>query len=148
MSGATASLRPTIVAFYEALFARDAERLGTIIDEHFAPDAVLERPESLPGGGRTEGAERLKRMMAGAARAEGGPLDVGQMRIARLIEGQADERARAVDGRRRQGGRDQGVLLGHQGDARLRSPRSSAQSTSHPPSTISLRSRCSAAKRV
>lgn len=85
------NLRPVIEAFYRALFARDAELVGRIVDEHFAGDAVLHRPESLPGGGRTEGAHRIKRFMMGAAAMEGGPLDVATMKTARVIEGRDDE---------------------------------------------------------
>src|SRR4051812_19667162 len=81
------NLRPAIEAFYGALFARDAELVGRIVEEHFAQDVVLHRPESLPGGGRTEGADRVKRLMTGAATMEGGPLDVATMTIARVVEG-------------------------------------------------------------
>ena len=84
-------MRPAIEGFYRALFARDTERIGQMVDEHFAPDAVLHRPESLPGGGRTEGAGRIKRFMVGAATMQGGPLDVSEMKIARVIEGGGDE---------------------------------------------------------
>jgi len=83
--------RETIEAFYEALFARDAELIGAMVDEHFADDAVLERPESLPGGGRTEGAKRIKRFMVGAAAMEGGPLDVATMKVARVVENHGEE---------------------------------------------------------
>ena len=84
-------MRPAVEGFYRALFARDADRVGQMVDELFAPDAVLHRPESLPGGGRTEGASRIKRFMVGAATMEGGPLDVAEMKIARVIEGGGDE---------------------------------------------------------
>lgn len=84
--GAYDNLRPTIEAFYDALIGRDGERLGQIVDEHFAGDAVLERPESLPGGGRTAGAGRIKRLLAGAAGMEDGPLDVEHMEKAQVLE--------------------------------------------------------------
>jgi ketosteroid isomerase-like protein len=81
------TLRPTIEAFYEALFSKDADLVSRIVDEHFAPDAVLHRPESLPGGGRTEGTDAIKRFMAGATKMSGGPLDVADMSIATVVEG-------------------------------------------------------------
>jgi ketosteroid isomerase-like protein len=80
--------RDQIEAFYAALFAKDSDAVAAMIGEHFAPDAVLHRPESLPGGGRTEGADRIARFMVGATKMPaGGPLDIGTMRIASIIDG-------------------------------------------------------------
>jgi hypothetical protein len=84
-------MRPGIEAFYRALIARDADRVGRLVDEHFDDEAVLERPESLPGGGRTQGAQHIKRMMIAAATHEGGPLDVAAISIVRVLEGFDDE---------------------------------------------------------
>ncbi|MEA2170757.1 MAG: uncharacterized protein QOF76_4057 [Solirubrobacteraceae bacterium] len=81
-------MRDTVEAFYAALFGKDAEKIGSLVDEHFAPDAVLWRPESLPGGGRTEGAENIKRFMIGATKLSGPPLDVADMRIASITAGE------------------------------------------------------------
>jgi hypothetical protein len=77
----------TIEGFYRALIARDADRVGRLVDEHFADEAVLDRP----GGGRTQGAHRIKRLLVGAATHEGGPLDVAAMSIVRVLEGFDDE---------------------------------------------------------
>jgi hypothetical protein len=80
-----------IEAFYRALFTRDGEHVGELIDEHFADDVVLQRPESLPGGGRVAGAPRVRRFMTAAATIEGGPIDVASMTIVRIIEGAGGE---------------------------------------------------------
>lgn len=87
IAGQTAAedLRPPVEAFYEAMVARDGDRMAQIVDQHFAEGAVLHRPESLPGGGLTEGAGRIKRFMTAAAAMEGGPLDVATMNVARVI---------------------------------------------------------------
>jgi ketosteroid isomerase-like protein len=81
----------TIEAFYGALFARDGESVGQLVDEHFADDVVLQRPESLPAGGRVEGARRVRRFMTAVATTEGGPIDVAKMTIVRIIEGAGDD---------------------------------------------------------
>ena len=80
-------MRAGIEAFYRALIARDADRVGRLIDEHFAHEAVLERP----GSGRTQGAHRIRRMLVAAATHQGGPLDVAQISIVRVLEGFDDE---------------------------------------------------------
>jgi ketosteroid isomerase-like protein len=77
-----------VESFYDALFKKDGEQVAALIDEHFAPDAVLWRPESLPGGGRTEGAERIKRFMVGATKLSGPPLDVADMKVVSITEGE------------------------------------------------------------
>jgi hypothetical protein len=88
---ARTNLRPAIEAFYRAMIARDADLIGRLVDEYFADEAVLDRPHSLPGGGRTQGAHQIKRLMVTAATLQGGPLDVATMSIARVIEGLDDE---------------------------------------------------------
>jgi hypothetical protein len=52
---------------------------------------TLTRPESLPGGGILQGAERVKRLMGAVAGAEGGPLDAAQMRIERVLESAGED---------------------------------------------------------
>jgi hypothetical protein len=79
-------LRLIVESFYDALRARDVQAIEDLVDEHFADGAALLRPESLPGGGVTAGAETIKRFMSAAATMEGGPLDVSQMVVAEILE--------------------------------------------------------------
>jgi ketosteroid isomerase-like protein len=79
-------LRVIVEQFYDALVARDPEGVASAIDEHFAPDARLLRPGSLPGGGELAGAEKIKRLMGAVAGARSGPLDPATMRIERVLE--------------------------------------------------------------
>jgi hypothetical protein len=79
-------LRSMVEEFYGALAAKDVAGVERFIDDNFAQDVKLRRPESLPGGGTIEGADRVKRLMGAVAGAEGGPLDSTQMRIERVLE--------------------------------------------------------------
>lgn len=64
--------------FYEAVGKKDVGTIRAVIEEHFAADARLVMPESLPYGGTHAGASRLSRMFAGMAGAPGagGPGDI------------------------------------------------------------------------
>jgi ketosteroid isomerase-like protein len=84
-------LRVIVEQFYGALIARDADAVGEVIDEYFAADAKLRRPESLPGGGTLEGADRIKRLMVAVASADGGPLDPAEMRVENVLESTAED---------------------------------------------------------
>jgi len=84
-------LRVMVDSFYGALNARDVESLGQIVDESFAPDAILRRPESLPGGGAMEGAAKIKKFMTAIATMEGGPMDVSALRVHEVIEHAGEE---------------------------------------------------------
>jgi hypothetical protein len=79
-------LRLIVESFYNALSARDADGVGAIIDESFAPEAILRRPESLPGGGAIDGAGKIKKFMAAVAAMEGGPMDVSSLKIHDVLE--------------------------------------------------------------
>jgi ketosteroid isomerase-like protein len=79
-------LRLMVDQFYDALRARDPDAVASAIDEHFAPDARLVRPESLPGGGELAGAKKIKRLMVAVAGADSGPFDPATMRIERVLE--------------------------------------------------------------
>jgi hypothetical protein len=52
--------------FYTLLASADGSAVATFIADNFASDAVLKRPESLPGGGVRSGAERIGRFMSAA----------------------------------------------------------------------------------
>lgn len=68
--------RSIVTGFYDALAAGDVAGVVATVEENFADDAVLTRPESLPGGGATASAGRIARFMKGAASA-GLPVQVG-----------------------------------------------------------------------
>lgn len=84
-------LRSMVEEFYGALAARDVAGVERFIDDNFAEDVTLTRPESLPGGGTLEGADRVKRLMSAVAGAQGGPLDPAQLRIERVLESTGED---------------------------------------------------------
>lgn len=61
-SSSAASRIAVVETFYTAV--RSSGDVGSVIDEHFAADASVEWPASLPYGGRVDGAHRLSRMFA------------------------------------------------------------------------------------
>jgi ketosteroid isomerase-like protein len=66
------SQRPNaqIVAdFYAALSSGDPDAVAAAIDAHFAEDAAIEWPPSLPHGGRIESSRRLRGLFTGIAKA-------------------------------------------------------------------------------
>jgi hypothetical protein len=83
-------LRLIVESFYDALRARDGQLVAEIVDEHFAQDAILRRPESLPGGGVTAGAEKIKRFMVAAATMDG-PLDISRLDVHQILEHAGDD---------------------------------------------------------
>jgi hypothetical protein len=78
-------MRLIVESSYDALRARDGQLVGEVVDEHFAPDAALHRPESLPGGGVTGGADKIKRFMVAAATMDG-PLDISKLEVHQILE--------------------------------------------------------------
>jgi hypothetical protein len=88
---AKSDLRLMVEQFYGALVAKDVEAVGAAIDENFARDARLVRPESLPGGGALDGAANVKRLMVAVAGAQGGPLDAAKMKIEQVLEDTAGD---------------------------------------------------------
>ena len=81
------SQRPTadIVAdFYAALAAGDAAAIAETIDAHFADDAAVEWPPSLPHGGRVEGSRRLRGLFTGIAKA-GNQAGATNLKVLRTI---------------------------------------------------------------
>ncbi|MUL65857.1 hypothetical protein BOO86_15385 [Mycobacterium sp. CBMA 234] len=53
--------------FYELLVQGRGDDVAAFVEANFAEDAVLRRPESLPGGGALVGASRIAKMMRAAA---------------------------------------------------------------------------------
>lgn len=86
------SVRPVVDAFYAALQAGQVDALAELIERNFAPDAVLWRPDSLPGGGRTEGPEKIRQFFAAAA--SGGGLS--SLKASRVIESVVDGTADVI----------------------------------------------------
>jgi ketosteroid isomerase-like protein len=58
-----------VADFYAALSGADPDAIGAAIDAHFAEDASIEWPPSLPHGGRIEGSRRLRGLFTGIAKA-------------------------------------------------------------------------------
>jgi ketosteroid isomerase-like protein len=56
-----------VADFYAALSAADAEAVAATIDRHFAEDAAIEWPPSLPHGGRVQGRRKLRAIFTGIA---------------------------------------------------------------------------------
>lgn len=58
-----------VTEFYRALAAADPDAVAAVVDAHFAEDAAIEWPPSLPHGGRVQGSRRLRGLFAGIAKA-------------------------------------------------------------------------------
>lgn len=63
-----------VQSFYTLINRGDTTALGALIDEHFAEQAVVEFPPSLPYGGRLQGVKILRKVFVGLA---GGNSGVG-----------------------------------------------------------------------
>lgn len=69
-TSSTAAGVAVVERFYAAVNAGDADAVGAVVDDHFAEDAAVEWPPSLPYGGQVEGAHRLRKLFAGMAGSE------------------------------------------------------------------------------
>src|ERR1700753_3669279 len=58
-----------VADFYTATSNSDADTVASTIDAHFAEDAAIEWPPSLPHGGRIETSRRLRGLFTGIAKA-------------------------------------------------------------------------------
>ena len=67
MPDKASSPRELVTAFYNAISAADAETVVKTIDAHFADDAWVEWPPSLPHGGRAQGIRKLRAIFSAAA---------------------------------------------------------------------------------
>jgi len=70
--------------FYAALSAGEPETIAAAIDAHFADDAAIEWPPSLPHGGRVEGSRRLRGLFTGIAKA-GNQAGATNLKLVRTI---------------------------------------------------------------
>jgi ketosteroid isomerase-like protein len=78
-----------VTDFYTAISARDADTIAKSIDIHFADDAAIEWPPSLPHGGRIEGSRRLRAIFTGMVSA-GSAAGATNLKLVRAI-GDDDE---------------------------------------------------------
>lgn len=65
-------------SFYDAVASKDGSALAGIVQEHFADDATIHWPESLPFGGTVAGKPALGKVfgMLATSRAQMGPTDL------------------------------------------------------------------------
>lgn len=63
----TMNLAAVAASFYDAVASGDLPALNAVLSSSFAKNAVLVRPESLPGGGTLNGRQRIVRFMERAA---------------------------------------------------------------------------------
>lgn len=78
-----------VTDFYNAISAADAETIVNTIDTHFADDAAIEWPPSLPHGGRVQGSRKLRAVFAATAD-PGAPAGAKNLKLIRAI-GDGDE---------------------------------------------------------
>lgn len=75
----TPNLAEVAATFYDAVASGDLTTLNSVLLSSFADDAVLVRPESLPGGGTLNGRDQIVRFMERAAGKA--PLEVLQIEV-------------------------------------------------------------------
>jgi len=80
----------TVTAFYSAVSTADADAIGDLIDAHFADDAAIEWPPSLPHGGRITGARKLRGLFSATARPDSPTPGPANLVLVRAI-GDSDE---------------------------------------------------------
>jgi ketosteroid isomerase-like protein len=78
-----------VTDFYRAVSAKDAAALAATIDAHFADDAAIEWPPTLPHGGRIEGARKLRAVFAGIAKPDA-PAGVTNLDLVCAVGDNAD----------------------------------------------------------
>lgn len=78
-----------VTNFYTAISAGDADTVAETIDTHFAEDAAIEWPPSLPHGGRVEGNRRLRAIFTGIAK-PGATAGATNLKLVRAI-GEGDD---------------------------------------------------------
>ena len=57
-----------VAGVYAAVTAGDIEAVALLIDSHFADDAAVEWPPSVPHGGRVQGSRQLRALFTGIAK--------------------------------------------------------------------------------
>jgi ketosteroid isomerase-like protein len=82
-SGTNAGL---IRSFYGAVAGRDGDAVAALVAGHFAENATLRLPGSLPYGGNVEGRRRLERVFRAAADATA-PVGPTGLQVLDIVEG-------------------------------------------------------------
>ena len=122
-----------VADFYTAISNSDADTVASTIDAHFAEDAAIEWPPSLPHGGRVEGSRKLRAIFTAIAK-PGAPAGATNLKLVRAIGddvvawltfdwkqpgsdvGTPKRRTRTVELLQRSITRHSGALLGHRLD--------------------------------
>jgi hypothetical protein len=78
-----------VTDFYTAISTGDAETVASTIDAHFAEDAAIEWPPSLPHGGRVEGSRKLRAIFTAIAK-PGAAAGATNLQLVRAI-GEGDD---------------------------------------------------------
>lgn len=88
--------RELVERLYAAIQAKDAAALGAVVDEAFAPDAVMRLPGSLLYGGTHEGAETIRAMLVGLVSMERPIVVPDEIEVVRIVD-QGDDVVAEVD---------------------------------------------------
>jgi ketosteroid isomerase-like protein len=83
---ATSRNRAILERYYSALQHKDADELGSSIEEGFTPDAVLRISDSLPYGGTHAGRETILEMLMGFVTTTAPIIRPEQITIERMVE--------------------------------------------------------------
>jgi hypothetical protein len=78
-----AMARSVVERYYSLIDASNVEGVDAFVVDTFSADSSVSRPESLRGGGRLAGLERVRRFSRSAAAHSGGP---GAMRVGAVFE--------------------------------------------------------------
>jgi ketosteroid isomerase-like protein len=78
-----------VADFYTAISNGDADAVASTIDAHFAEDAAIEWPPSLPHGGRVEGSRKLRAIFSAIAK-PGAAAGATNLKLVRAI-GEGDD---------------------------------------------------------
>jgi ketosteroid isomerase-like protein len=75
-----------VSGFYDAINAKDGDALGALIADHFALDASIVWPASLPYGGTVSGAAKLGRLFTSMLAAPA-PIGPDKVSVLGLVDG-------------------------------------------------------------
>jgi ketosteroid isomerase-like protein len=78
-----ACARDVVARYYALIDAGDVDGVTALVGEFFGAECFVHRPESLRGGGRLSGRDRVLRFSRSAAAHSGGP---GVMRLGHIFE--------------------------------------------------------------
>ncbi len=84
MSESPAAPRDIVADFYNAISNADVDTIVRTIDTHFAEDAAIEWPPSLPHGGRVQGSRKLRAVFSATANPDA-PAGAKNLKLVRAI---------------------------------------------------------------